>query len=215
MTTSYDKLEISLRYWLQGRRYFLALKAMDYAKKFHTGLRKDGVTPEFSHQVWIVNLLRTLESSLSQPEITLAAGFLHDVCEDYHVSFEEIAQRFGMEVAEAVRRLTKKHRGIVLPPQAYYDGVAECQVASLVKGVDRSHNLGTMVGVFTFQKQVLYIAEVRDLILPALKRARRAFPEQEAAYENIKQGLLSRISLIEAIHQAARSASQPTALQNA
>ena len=35
-----------------------------------------------------------------------------------------------------------------------------------------------------------------------LKLARRRFPEFEAAYENIKQSLLSRIDLIEAIHEA-------------
>jgi hypothetical protein len=64
------------------------------------------------------------------------------------------------------------------------------------------HNLQTMVGVFTFEKQKTYIVEVRVLFLPMLKAARRNFPQQVLAYENIKHVLLSQIELIEAMHVA-------------
>lgn len=203
MLTSHEKLHLVIRYWLQGKGFHLALRAMDYGQSHHKGVRKDGVTPEFSHQIWIANLLRTLEGSVQDLEIVLAVAFLHDVPEDYDVSFEEIASRFGTAVAAPVRLLTKKHRGVVIPAPDYYAAIGGCRTAALVKGGDRIHNLGTMVGVFTREKQQAYIAEVREFILPALKRARRSFPEHEPAYENLKQALISRIDLIEAIHAAA------------
>ena len=53
--TTYDKLLVSLRYWLLGREFYTALKAPRYAADYHTGLRKDGVTPEFEHQLRIVS----------------------------------------------------------------------------------------------------------------------------------------------------------------
>lgn len=59
-----------------------------------------------------------------------------------------------------------------------------------------------MVGVFKIEKQKAYIQEVFDLFLPMLKKARRLFPHQVNAYENIKHILQSQIELIQAIHQA-------------
>jgi hypothetical protein len=59
-----------------------------------------------------------------------------------------------------------------------------------------------MVGVFTIEKQRDYIQETQDYILPALKEARRRFPRQEPAYENIKHMLKSQIELLQAAHSA-------------
>ena len=63
-------------------------------------------------------------------------------------------------------------------------------------------NLQSMVGVFKLEKQKEYIREVHDLFFPMLKKARRLFPHQVNAYENIKHILESQIQLIEAVHAA-------------
>jgi (p)ppGpp synthase/HD superfamily hydrolase len=91
---SFDKLHISLRYWILGRGYNVAARAMDFAEKHHTGTRKDGVTPEFAHQVAIAHYIRTLPD-LVYPEETLATIFLHDVVEDYDVPLTELSGKFG------------------------------------------------------------------------------------------------------------------------
>lgn len=106
-----EKFHISLRYWLLGRNYNQALKALEYASQFHTGVRKDGVTPEFHHQLSIASYVRSLINGIMFPQETLAAAFLHDVCEDYDVGFEEINSKFGADITKAVKALTKKHRG--------------------------------------------------------------------------------------------------------
>ena len=203
----FEKLRLSLRYYLQGAAdqnsdYVIALDAFEFAMARHTGLRKDGVTPEFQHQLETTQLTRTLQASLQYPAKTLAAMLLHDTAEDYDVDFEELREKFGSEVAHAVRRLTKVHRGIKLTPQQYFEEMLDCPIATVCKGADRAHNQQSMVGVFTREKQVAYLEETTTWILPMLKKARRRHPRQEAAYENLKFLLKSQVDLIRAIHAA-------------
>lgn len=198
-----DKKTISLRYWLLGRGYHLAHKAMMFASTFHTGTRKDGCTHEFDHQLFVALYVKTLCNHLDFPEETLATVLLHDVAEDYDVGFEEIESLFGASVANAVQLLTKKHRGDKIPADLYYKEICKDRIASVVKGADRMHNIQTMQSCFNFDKQNKYIKETEELVLPMLKQARRVFTTQEPAYENIKLILKSQIELIKAIHSAA------------
>lgn len=198
----YTKYFISMRYWLLGSRYYMALEALEYASHFHTGKRKDGVTKEYAHQLAIGHFVKSISTSLEHPEETLAAVFVHDVCEDYGIAPEEIESRFGATVREAVWLLTKKFRGQPKPTAAYYQAIAQNRIASVVKGADRIHNVQSMVGVFSLDKQRAYLQETVEHILPALKEARRLFPRQEPAYENIKHMLRSQIELLSAVHAA-------------
>ena len=202
----YTKYFISMRYWLLGRNYYLALQALEYAAKIHTGTRKDGYTKEYAHQLAIGHYIRSISTSLECPEETLATVFLHDVCEDYDVGQEEIEARFGEMVTQAVWLLTKKFRGQAKPPSEYYHALSENKIASVVKGADRIHNVQSMIGVFTLEKQTEYVEETQIYILPALKEARRRFPRQEPAYENIKHMLTSQIELLQEVHAAMKGA---------
>lgn len=193
------KLMISMRYWLLGREYYNAIDAMEFALQFHTGFRKDGVTPEFEHQVNIAHYVRTL-SGVMYPEETLSTVFLHDVREDYGVEDSEIRNRFGNMVADAVDAMTKEFRGVRRSEEHVFATIANNPIASIAKGGDRIHNLNSMVGVFSTEKQKAYVDEAKTYFFPMLKTARRQFPKQEAAYENIKHMLTTQITLVEAIH---------------
>lgn len=195
----FSKLFISMRYWLLGSRYFLALDALEFAACVHTRLRKDGVTREFAHQLEIGHFVRTLTPSLQLPEETLATVFLHDACEDYDVAPGEVEARFGAVVRHSVWLLTKTFGGVSKTPVDYYREIATCPIASIVKGADRVHNVQTMIGVFSAKKQQEYILETQSLILPCLKDARRRFPRQELAYENTKHMLQSQLELLAAV----------------
>lgn len=186
MTATHAKERIALRHWLLGREWFTAAEAMAYAEGHHAGLRKDGITPEFSHQIQIGLYLTTLTPHLLFPEATLTAAFLHDVCEDYDVEFAEITHRFGQQVSAAVHALTKVHKGIKRDPDEVKATQEACPIASIVKGADRIHNQSTMAGVFGPAKIREYIEETTEYILPMLKVARRTFPFQEGAYQNAR-----------------------------
>jgi (p)ppGpp synthase/HD superfamily hydrolase len=196
----YQKLFIALRYYLLGKEYYSALKALDYGQTHHTGLRKDGKTKEFQHQVEIALFLTTLKN-LKNEEVALTSALLHDVVEDYDVSPEEIKSMFGSEVSEIVWLLTKKYKNQEKEKKQYFEDLAKNPIASIVKGSDRIHNVQSMVGVFSTEKQKSYIKEVEDMFLPMIKRAKYFCPEQSAAYFNIEHMLKSQIELIKAIHK--------------
>ena len=206
----HSKKILVLRQLLLGHRYYNALRAMNYAQAKHTGLRKDKVTPEFDHQLSMALYALTLPDVRYREEL-IATIFLHDVREDYGISDEEIraifvgGDGFSARVAGAVWRMTKKWRGIVRDTTELFADMAQDEIASLAKGCDRIHNLQSMVGVFTAEKQTAYIAEAVERIIPMLKKARRNFPEQTLAYENIKWVIDSQIALIVASLQALAS----------
>jgi (p)ppGpp synthase/HD superfamily hydrolase len=196
---SFEKRRIALRYWLLGRGFNKALEAMDFAESLHTGFRKDGVTPEFEHQVSIAHLARALPD-LMHPEETISTALLHDVSEDYDVDPATLRARFGDLTGNAVWNMTKEYRGVKRDEKELFISMSNDPIASLDKGIDRDHNFSSMVGVFTPAKQLSYVDFAEENIIPMLKQARRNFPQQERAYEIIKHSLKNQMRLVRAMH---------------
>lgn len=188
----FQKDRSAIKNILRGKEFFQALKAMDFAEQLHTGVRKDGVTPEFDHQVQIALTVEDLHH-LIYPEETFATVFLHDVVEDYNIGIDTIDRQFGQRVGNAVWRLTKKTRATTKSAEGYFEEMATDPIASIVKGADRDHNFQSMPGVFTLQKQLDYIAEAEGYILPMLKVARSRFPEQTRSYFALKRLMIIQI----------------------
>lgn len=189
----HEKLKLALRYYLLGKGYYVAIEAMEFAAAHHVGLRKDGVTPEFHHQISIAHYIRTLP--VMYPELTIAAGLLHDVREDYNVADAELVRRFGQVLTTACIILDKNGKDT----EYYHQECAVNPITSIAKPSDRVNNLQTMGGVFTDEKQHRYATETEDHFLPMVKVGRRMFPQQELAYENIKHMLTSQLQLIRAV----------------
>jgi (p)ppGpp synthase/HD superfamily hydrolase len=192
--TEYKKQLSTMRSWLDGKEFHLALKAFEFAQEFHNGTRKDGISPEFSHQMFIANYAMSILPGLMFKQETLAAIFLHDICEDYPVTFDQIDGHFGKNIGSAVRLLTKKIPEEIIDPDEketrmllYYQNLSTNPIASIVKGLDRAHNILTMnTAGWTINKQKEYLIEALNCALPMLKKARRTFTEQRLAYENVK-----------------------------
>lgn len=198
----FQKKILILRQLLIGARYFNALAALEFAAKHHTGTRKDGVTPEFDHQISIALYAMTLPDLMYREEV-IATILLHDVREDYRITDHEIRclfndSHFAQRVSTAVWNMTKVWLDEKRDEVDLFNQMALDPISSIAKGCDRSHNLQTMVGVFSVEKMRVYIKEVREFFLPMLKKARRNFPQQVMAYENIKHLLTSQVELIEA-----------------
>lgn len=187
-----------MRGYLEGRRYWKAMEALQIVRDQSDGVRKDGVTPLFHHQLSVTRLLTTLEPGFMYPEETITAGFLHDLLEDHGDvwSREMLQDQFGKRIADAVWTLSKKSNGMVKTSEAYYGALGKCPIASLVKLADRNHNIQTMEGVFSREKQLAYIGEVETYFYPMIKEARHAFPSQYGSYENLKITLRCQCRLI-------------------
>lgn len=206
MSTVFKKKLLVLRQQLIGARYYNALAALDFAIAYHTGTRKDGITPEFQHQIEISLYALTLPDVKYREEV-IATIMLHDVREDYHVSDLEVIKlfddaQFAARVSKAVENMTKEYRGVKKDEPTLFAAMAEDEIASIAKGCDRIHNLGSMVGVFSIEKQKKYLVEVDELFIPMLKTARNKFSFQYNAYMNILHMMRSQCDLIRAIHGA-------------
>jgi len=194
---NYESTRVNLRGWLEGRGYYRALRMMDIGLQYHTGVRKDGVMPEYQHQISQANYVRTLPN-LMYPEETLTCVLGHDLVEDTEFSLQEVKNIFGEKIAFEIELMTNKFSdGTKKPKESYYKAISLSPIASIAKGADRIHNHQTMGGVFTSEKQMSYIDETKTYILPALKSARKLYPEQSEAYQNIKTVLQVQIELIE------------------
>lgn len=207
-TVSYEKSKAAMRAFLHGKGFFKALKAMDISERYHTGTRKDGA-PEFSHQIAQAHILMALLPHLIDPEGTMIVLFLHDTVEDYGTpedaaplppfTLKDVLDLFGPEISRSVDTVSKVVNGYKKSMPQYFDEMAQDPRASIVKGTDRFHNHQSMPGAFSAAKQDSYLEETEEHILPMMKVARRAFPEQHAAYELLKIMLHSQMGLIRAM----------------
>lgn len=200
MKQDYDKMKIALRAFLQGRKYYIALRAMDFAEKHHNGTRKDG-QPEFSHQVSQALYAITMVDLLMFPQETICVIFLHDIIEDKDVTHEQLKELFGVTVGDATLKMSKVVNGVRIPDEIYYKILSTCPIASVAKGFDRVHNLMTMLGGFKPEKRASYIIETLEKTVPMLKISRRSYPEQGPVYENIKFVMTNQIQLYNALNE--------------
>ena len=203
-TTEFKKLRQAFRYWTLGKaeedkNYFDILKALNIAEKYHTGQRKDG-TPELIHQYSIVSYLRTIHKSLINPVDVFIVAILHDTYEDYPESEQELRDSFP-DLFNHFVRVSKIRDGQKIPYEQYFGEMEKCDVCSIVKLTDRIHNISTMIGVFSEEKQNKYLEEVDTYFFPMLKTAKRLFPEQENAYENLKSMLTVQKETIKRVRE--------------
>lgn len=204
-TTDHKKLRSTLFNRLLGMAtidpaYQQVILAFIFAERTHNGVRKDGVTPEFYHQLSILGLAFSLHKLMVSPIDVYIAILLHDCAEDYPQTIGYITEHFPNHVKHSLalskyRYLAtadndKKDWQIMAKSmQEYMNEISLSPILSVVKLLDRLHNLSTMLGVFTPEKIHRYVMEVETAFLPMLKEARQRFPEQEALYELIKSEL--------------------------
>jgi len=81
----------------------LILKAYDYALKAHEGQYRNSGEPYIVHPVEVAMILANLELDVS----TIASGLLHDVIEDTSITYDDIKNEFGQEIADLVDGVTK------------------------------------------------------------------------------------------------------------
>ena len=95
-------------------------KAASFAARAHAGqVRKDGRTPYVAHPFRVAMTVRDVFGV--EDEVALAAALLHDVIEDTTADYDDLARKFGEEVAEVVAALTKDMRKPEGVREAEYD----------------------------------------------------------------------------------------------
>lgn len=205
----YERDFTALKHYLIGRGYHEALKALGIAVRWHVGFRKDKVTPQLHHQVWVCfNFLNTPIPGLTrkQEERALSAILLHDVVEDHPVTYADlIEQAISEETVELVRGMTKVNGE---SDDEFFERLLKHWLLAIMKACDRDNNVMTMQGAFAIPKMKSYIKETRDYILVLLKKASNLFPDYHRSYSALATGIKKQLRIYEGFIAATEAAEQ-------
>ncbi len=165
--------------YCNAKQFYRTSRALSFAKEKHGGqFRRLGHSneriPYINHPLLLT--CHALALGLEEDDL-LAACLLHDVCEDCGVEPEELPA--SEETKEAVRLLTKPEtfRKIDEDQTAYYNGIAENRIATMVKLLDRCQNVSSMATSFSDKHMANYIKETKEYIHPLMETARVKYPE--------------------------------------
>ena len=78
-------------------------KAYNFALKAHRNQKRDSGDPYLIHPVAVADIL----SDLKLDSATIATGLLHDTIEDTKITYKNVEEEFGKEVADLVDGVTK------------------------------------------------------------------------------------------------------------
>ncbi len=171
------------------------INALPFAREKHEGQMRKG--PESKREPYIVHPLQmaahAIAMSLTDDDL-IAAILLHDVCEDCGVAPTELP--VGETVQEAVRLVTRVDGE---SKEKYYGQIGENPIATLVKLIDRCHNVSQMSLAFSREKLWKYIDETEMYMLPLLQQAKDRWPEYEKQYFLLEYQINSILQTVKAL----------------
>jgi (p)ppGpp synthase/HD superfamily hydrolase len=156
----------------------LLFDAIAFAARAHKHqVRKDGLTPYVSHVFRVCLVVRQV-FGIDDPKVLMAA-VLHDTIEDTTTDYDDLAERFGSDVASWVALLSKDTR---LPdperePQ-YLKGlqtapwqVKACKLADMYDNLGDSKNQPPEKRKRTGERVRMYVDGLRHHLPPELREA--------------------------------------------
>ncbi|MGH7708042.1 MAG: RelA/SpoT family protein [Vulcanimicrobiaceae bacterium] len=145
----------------------------DLADRAHEGQQRASGESYIAHPVSVARILAEMEMD----QATIAAALLHDVVEDTVVTSDEVAAKFGQEIATLVDGVTKLTR---IPYQSKEDAQVEnlrkmfLAMAKdirviIVKLADRLHNMRTLASLPAAKQQTI-ARETLEIYAPIAHR---------------------------------------------
>ncbi|AWN14629.1 bifunctional (p)ppGpp synthetase/guanosine-3',5'-bis(diphosphate) 3'-pyrophosphohydrolase [Salinisphaera sp. LB1] len=162
-----------LETYLPAEQIAQVRSAYEYGERQHRGqFRKTG-EPYIYHPLAVARILANMRLDAT----TLMAAILHDVIEDTDAARDEVAQRFGAEVAALVDGVSKLDKAQFRSrEQATAESFRKLMLAMthdirviLVKLADRLHNMRTLGGMSP-KKRALIARETLEIYAPIARR---------------------------------------------
>lgn len=171
-TLTIDTLLKELKKYCRADEADAVRLAYDFAEKAHHGQTRINGEPYINHPLSTAYILALLRIDLN----IIIAALLHDVPEDTSVSITEIEKKFGSDVANMVKGITKlgrlKYRGV----ERYIENLRKTFIAMaedirvmIIKFADRIHNLLTLDAMPTNKQQRIAL-ESLEIFAPIANR---------------------------------------------
>ena len=147
MIRQFELVEM-VRAYNAGTDEALLNRAYVFGVKAHGGQTRANGEPYFNHPVDVAAIL----TELRLDDATIVTALLHDTIEDTDVTYADIEERFGVEIAELVEGVTKLSKlALVSRARAQAENFRKLLMAMardprvlLVKMADRLHNMRTI-----------------------------------------------------------------------
>lgn len=195
----FHEIDMVGRVWDYAESHGLkqSLWALNFAAEKHEGQTRKGPegVPYISHPLCMA--CQAISLGIAEDDL-LAAILLHDVCEDCGVSPEEL--QVSEQVQTAVRLVTRTgSKADEAAELAYYEAISRSRLASMVKLLDRCHNVAFLALGMKGEKLQRYVKETESHFYPLLETAAHSWPEYEAVCWQLKYQIGSQLQTIKAL----------------
>ena len=170
---TYDELYDSVKSYLSEKELNDISRAYAYAFENHFGIKRKSGEDYIIHPLNVAYIL----TSINADSATLIAALLHDVLEDCDVPETEIEEKFGLEVLNLVKGVTKINKlsfksdneAMILNHRKIIVGLSEDVRVIIIKLADRLHNMRTLWAI-PEDRAKRKAKETLDLLTPIAHR---------------------------------------------
>ena len=180
MNSEKERAEITIDNFLsKAKHYYHAadvsriVDAFDVANKAHQGQVRASGRPYITHPTIVADILMDMGMDVS----TICAALLHDTVEDTYITDADLRKKFGDEIADLVKGVTKldkiafhnKEEEQAENMRKMFFAMAKDVRVMLIKLADRLHNMRSLM-YLSVEKQQIIAKETLDIFAPIAGR---------------------------------------------
>ena len=180
MNSEKERAEITIDNFLsKAKHYYHAadvsriVDAFDVANKAHQGQFRASGRPYITHPTIVADILMEMGMDVS----TICAALLHDTVEDTYITDADLRKKFGDEIADLVKGVTKldkiafhnKEEEQAENMRKMFFAMAKDVRVMLIKLADRLHNMRSLM-YLSVEKQQVIAKETLDIFAPIAGR---------------------------------------------
>ncbi len=172
--SKYIQLEEKLKKYIKNEEELNEIKkSFEFANIKHNGQKRNSGEDYIIHPLNVAFILAGIHADSK----TIEAALLHDTIEDCEVSYEEIENLFGVEVAKLVESITKINKlnfsgdteAMIANQRKILVGMTEDVRVIILKLADRLHNMRTLWAL-SEKRQKANAKETLDIFTPIAHR---------------------------------------------